>query len=796
MNQKMKSGRKVISYVLALVMVLSTLTGIVPGTSKTAYAAETWSSDQTISETQTISGGITVGADITLTINDGVTLTVNDGINADGHTLTVTGSGALIVKGARGNDGESYLDGDVGEYGIEGTLIVDGTTVEVTGGQGGNGGDSGYYWAGYGGKGGTGIYGDVTINSGSVTITGGQGGNGGYGSGNHDAGKGGTGGAGIDGNVTVLGGSIAMCGGNGGSGGESENRGNGQDGSPGTSVSGTITLGAGMKLYEGTDNTGTVLDSNISSRRAYSGDKEQSMHAEESAGYDVTITAGANMTKTTDSGDASQTVVPEETMTDVVYTADEGYYYPEDYAVDEVNGITVTRVDYTKIKVSGTPTADAAITLTAPTEKDEQDAPTTAAAVDCTTADNNNGKITGVTTEMEYQKLGDDTWTDGTGEDITDLGPGTYYVRYKETDTKKASDNQVLDIYNYFKAAKNAAIEFVGNVREDNYIEDDEDKVYSAKIAARRSIDSARTVEAVKTVLDTFKAAIADCMTKAEWQKQIDDVEKMINALPAADKVTLENGAAIEAARDAYKALRDDQKAEISQELLDKLESAEDIFEDLKEEAELEAELEEAKDLAIASLEKYAKEKALADATDAEKATYDEVVAKGKTAIKAAKDKDEVTAALKEAKKAVDEEIAKIIKDREEADKTNYSNEWVNGQWYDENGSASYTAKGQWKSDETGWWFEDSSGWYAKNEWIKIDGKWYYFIADGYMDYSEYRDGCWLGADGAWDTSYSGGHWSQDSKGWRYEDNGWYPVNQYLWIDGTKYWFGSDGYWK
>ena len=117
MNQKMKSGRKVISYVLALVMVLSTLTGIVPGTSKMAYAAETWSSDQTISETQTISGGITVGADITLTINDGVTLTVNDGINADGHTLTVTGSGALIVKGARGNDGESYLDGDVGEYG-------------------------------------------------------------------------------------------------------------------------------------------------------------------------------------------------------------------------------------------------------------------------------------------------------------------------------------------------------------------------------------------------------------------------------------------------------------------------------------------------------------------------------------------------------------------------------------------------------------------------------------------------------------------------------------------------------
>ena len=39
MIQKKKSSRKVISYVLALVMVLSTMTGIVPGMSQTAYAA-------------------------------------------------------------------------------------------------------------------------------------------------------------------------------------------------------------------------------------------------------------------------------------------------------------------------------------------------------------------------------------------------------------------------------------------------------------------------------------------------------------------------------------------------------------------------------------------------------------------------------------------------------------------------------------------------------------------------------------------------------------------------------------
>ena len=64
------------------------------------------------------------------------------------------------------------------------------------------------------------------------------------------------------------------------------------------------------------------------------------------------------------------------------------------------------------------------------------------------------------------------------------------------------------------------------------------------------------------------------------------------------------------------------------------------------------------------------------------------------------------------------------------------------------------------------------------------------------MDYSEYRDGCWLGADGAWVEEYYGGHWMSDSTGWWYVDAaGWYPVSQYLWIDGVKYWFNAKGYW-
>ena len=129
-------------------------------------------------------------------------------------------------------------------------------------------------------------------------------------------------------------------------------------------------------------------------------------------------------------------------------------------------------------------------------------------------------------------------------------------------------------------------------------------------------------------------------------------------------------------------------------------------------------------------------------------------------------------------------------------DETKPSSEWIDGKWYNADGTQDYSYTGSWKSDASGWWFEDESGWYPTSQWQKIDGKWYYFCADGYMDYSEYRDGCWLGADGAWVEAYAGGHWMSDSTGWWYEDaSGWYPQDQYLWIDGTKYWFGSDGYW-
>lgn len=125
---------------------------------------------------------------------------------------------------------------------------------------------------------------------------------------------------------------------------------------------------------------------------------------------------------------------------------------------------------------------------------------------------------------------------------------------------------------------------------------------------------------------------------------------------------------------------------------------------------------------------------------------------------------------------------------------TVYKNEWVDGKWYDASGNQTYAGTLQWKKNASGYWVEDTSGWYPQNQWQRIDGKWYYFTASGYMDYSEYRDGCWLNSDGSWNEKYSQGTWHNDGYGWWYQDNGWYPRNQYLWIDGVRYYFDGSGY--
>lgn len=116
--------------------------------------------------------------------------------------------------------------------------------------------------------------------------------------------------------------------------------------------------------------------------------------------YSVTVTPAANMTKVSGGESQKDLGIP---MTPVVYTAAPGYYFPEDYAVASVNGIHVTRDSSTQITVSGMPTADAKITLKAPTAKVSHD-------ITC----QNSGKAEGGSFSVDTSKA-----TEGTTVTVT-----------------------------------------------------------------------------------------------------------------------------------------------------------------------------------------------------------------------------------------------------------------------------------------------------------------------------------------------------------------------------------------
>ena len=102
--------------------------------------------------------------------------------------------------------------------------------------------------------------------------------------------------------------------------------------------------------------------------------------------------------------------------------------------------------------------------------------------------------------------------------------------------------------------------------------------------------------------------------------------------------------------------------------------------------------------------------------------------------------------------------------------------------------------KAGWRKTSTGWWYSLPDGSWLAKTWKKIDGKWYYFHADGYIAECEYVDGYYIGKDGAWDGSKKAS-WKQDSNGWYYSDtSGWYAKNRTLVIDGKSYTFDAKGY--
>lgn len=179
------------------------------------------------------------------------------------------------------------------------------------------------------------------------------------------------------------------------------------------------------------------------------------------ATYTVTVNGGTGVTV-----NSTQTVNQGDAITDVVIEAWDDYYFPDNYGVNVgISGIKVNRNSFSKITVSGTPTADVTINLPAATMKAENTDIPSVTPVHCTTADNNDGKITGVDATMEYKKdaTGDTWYIVGNNTEITGLAPGTYYVRYKATATQKASASATVEINRYDPTVEMFTITFNPN---------------------------------------------------------------------------------------------------------------------------------------------------------------------------------------------------------------------------------------------------------------------------------------------------------------------------------------------
>ena len=121
------------------------------------------------------------------------------------------------------------------------------------------------------------------------------------------------------------------------------------------------------------------------------------------------------------------------------YRAKEGYYFPENYSISKsqnAGSANVKRIDAKNIEVTVTATGDEDLAFVIPAANAQklQNAPTGLVG--------GIGKVSGVTTDMEYAKEADAVdWTSikELTNDTIAMESGTWYFRYRGTDDKKAS---------------------------------------------------------------------------------------------------------------------------------------------------------------------------------------------------------------------------------------------------------------------------------------------------------------------------------------------------------------------
>lgn len=262
------------------------------------------------------------------------------------------------------------------------------------------------------------------------------------------------------------------------------------------------------------------------------------------ASYHTVNFSSANVCGVSGSYSTTQYVAQGQAMTDIIVTANDGYYFPDPLQVSGAgSGVTVTRDSYTQVTISGTPTSGVSI-MFGPNAKTKEATPNTVTfeatgadtgnlcnlengvtysvtgaataeftasgttheltnvvpgtlnivkkatdtntkldsdahpypvgknnsvpnlySTNCSDSNNNNGSILNVTSEMEWQKSGANSWTTGNGSNVTGLTPGTYYVRYKASSINLASNAQTINIAAYNAPALTGTVTITGTAK-------------------------------------------------------------------------------------------------------------------------------------------------------------------------------------------------------------------------------------------------------------------------------------------------------------------------------------------
>ena len=167
-----------------------------------------------------------------------------------------------------------------------------------------------------------------------------------------------------------------------------------------------------------------------------------------SAAQTITITAFTGSSETTPAAVFTATGEDAGTLTNIVsgmqYSVNGGSSWitvtgtsADITGVSTANGVKVKKLG------NGTTTTDSDIQDIAVTKGG---AVTGVSASDCTTFHNNDGKLKGVTTVMEYKLSSSSEWNQGTGSDITGLADGTYHVRVKANGTMLTGDSGTITI--------------------------------------------------------------------------------------------------------------------------------------------------------------------------------------------------------------------------------------------------------------------------------------------------------------------------------------------------------------